>query len=86
MKYSTDISKISIKINNNTLSVSNPYKALTNKELDDMWKPYYRSTEKEKSEGHGLGLAIVKSILDLHKFKYNAKYSDGNIIFSFEFK
>lgn len=86
VKYSTDISKISIKINNNTLSVSNPYKALTNKELDDMWKPYYRSTEKEKSEGHGLGLAIVKSILDLHKFKYNAKYSDGNIIFSFEFK
>ena len=86
VKYSTDTSKISIKIKDNCISVENPYKAVTAKEIEDMWKPYYRSTEKEKAEGHGLGLAIVKSILDLHKFKYNASYSDGSIIFSFEFK
>lgn len=85
VKYSTDTSKISIKIKDNSISVENPYKAVTAKEIEDMWKPYYRSTEKEKAEGHGLGLAIVKNILDLHKFKYNASYSDGNIIFSFDF-
>jgi hypothetical protein len=85
VKYSTDTSKITIKIKSNTFSVENPYKAVTTQELQDMWKPYYRSTEKEKAEGHGLGLAIVKNILDLHKFKYNASYSDGNIIFSFDF-
>ncbi len=86
VKYSTDTSKISIRINNNTLLVKNPYKSVTNQELQDMWKPYYRSTEKEKAEGHGLGLAIVKNILDLHKFKYNASYSEGNIIFKVDFK
>lgn len=85
VKYSTDTSKISIIIKENSISVENPYKAVTAKEIEDMWKPYYRSTEKEKAEGHGLGLAIVKNILDLHKFKYNASYSDGNIIFSFDF-
>lgn len=85
VKYSTDTSKISIIIKENSISVENPYKAVTAKEIEDMWKPYYRSTEKEKAEGHGLGLAIVKNILDLHKFKYNASYSEGNIIFSFDF-
>ena len=86
VKYSTDREKISVKLINGTLTVQNPYRAVTKQEIDDMWKPYYRSTEKEKADGHGLGLAIVKNILDLHKFKCNAKYSDNNIIFTVIFK
>lgn len=86
VKYTTDKSRISIELNSNSFAVKNPYKEVTKKEIEDMWKPYYRTTEEDKAEGHGLGLAIVKNILDLHKFKSIAKYSDGNIIFSFEFK
>lgn len=86
VKYTTDIGKISVKLKNGEFSVQNPYKAVTKQEIEDMWKPYYRSTEQNKAKGHGLGLAIVKNILDLHGYKYGAKYSDDNIIFSFEFK
>ena len=86
VKYTTDFSKISVKLKDSTFSVQNPYKEVTKQEIEDMWKPYYRSTEQEKTKGHGLGLAIVKSVLDLHKFKHSTSYSDGNIIFGFEFK
>lgn len=86
VKYTTDFSKISVKLKDGVFSIQNPYKEVNKQEIEDMWKPYYRSTEQEKTSGHGLGLAIVKSILDLHKFKYSTRYADGNIIFSFEFK
>lgn len=78
--------RISVELKDNRFLVKNPYKEVTKKEIQDMWKPYYRTTEEDKAEGHGLGLAIVKNILDLHGYKYDARYSDDNIIFSFEFK
>lgn len=86
VKYTADFSKISVKLKNGRFSVQNPYREVSKQEIEDMWKPYYRSTEQEKSNGHGLGLAIVKNILDLHSFKSRTSYSNGNIIFSFEFK
>lgn len=86
VKYTTDFSKISVKLKNGKFSVQNPYREVSKQEIEDMWKPYYRSTEQEKSSGHGLGLAIVKSVLDLHSFKSSTSYANGNIIFGFEFK
>ncbi len=84
VKYSTDFSKISVSLKNNELSVQNPYRTLTRQELKDIWKPYYRTTEKEKADGHGLGLAMVRSILRLHKFSYSVGSADSSITFRFE--
>ncbi|MEE0265618.1 MAG: HAMP domain-containing sensor histidine kinase [Acutalibacteraceae bacterium] len=83
VKYSEDPGKVSVSLKNNEFTVQNPFREVSKQELKDMWKPYYRTTEKEKADGHGLGLAVVKNIFDLHKFKYSAKYADGNMIFSF---
>ncbi|MGN1433486.1 MAG: sensor histidine kinase [Ruminococcus sp.] len=85
VKYTTDINDISIKITNKSFSLSNPCEELTKEEINDMWQPYHRKAEHNDIEGHGLGLAMVKNILDLHKFKSGAKYSDGRITFYFDY-
>lgn len=85
VKYTTDICDISIKITNKSFSISNPCEELTKEEINDMWQPYHRKAEHNDIEGHGLGLAMVKNILDLHKFKSGAKYSDGKITFYFDY-
>lgn len=85
VKYTTDINDISIKITSKSFSISNPCEELTKEEIKNMWQPYHRKAEHNNIEGHGLGLAMVKNILDLHKFKSGAKYSDGKITFYFNY-
>lgn len=85
VKYSTDSSKIIMKIEKGVFSISNPCETVTKSELRKMWEPYYRSNKQSHISGHGLGLAIVKSILDLHKFKSNSKYENNNITIYFHF-
>lgn len=85
VKYTTDINEISVKITGKSFSVSNPCEELTKDEIKNMWHPYHRKAEHNSIEGHGLGLAMVKSILNLHKFKSGAKYSDGTITFYFDY-
>lgn len=85
VKYSTDKNEVYVELNSDRFAVRNPYKEVTQQEINDMWKPYYRTTEENKAEGHGLGLAIVKNILDLHKFKSISNYNNGNIGFGFDF-
>jgi len=48
-------------------------------ELDDIFKPYYRTkdTNLVKTKGTGLGLAIVKDILDAHNGKIIVESSLG---------
>ena len=85
VKYSTEINNIKVKITDKFFEVTNPCTPLTKEDITNMWQPYHRKTEHINIEGHGLGLAIVKSILDMHKFKSGANYSDGNITFWFHF-
>ena len=85
VKYTTDINEISVKITSKSFSVSNPCEELTKEEINDMWQPYHRKAEHNDIEGHGLGLAMVKNVLDLHKLKSGAKYSDGKITFYFDY-
>lgn len=85
VKYTTDINEIRIKITDKSFSISNPCEEITTEEIKNMWQPYHRKAEHNGIEGHGLGLAIVKNILDLHKYKSDAKYYDGKITFYFYF-
>lgn len=85
VKYTTDISEITVKITNKSFSISNPCEDVTKDEIKNMWQPYHRKAEHNDIEGHGLGLAMVKSILDLHKFKSGAKYMEGEITFYFDY-
>lgn len=83
IKYTTDVERIKVTIKNGKLSVSNPCKELTKKDIDKMWQPYHRNANDSGEEGFGLGLAIVKSIFEMHNVKYRAEYADGQITFEF---
>ena len=85
VKYSDDSKEIKVSCKNGEFSVSNPYKEVSKEEIRKMWEPYHRGAEESGKHGHGIGLAIVKSILDLHKMKYCATYSEKRIIFKFNF-
>ncbi len=85
IKYTTDINDITVSISDKCFAVSNPCEPVTKNDINNMWQPYHREADHSDKKGHGLGLAIVKNILDLHKFKHNATYSDDKITFKFFF-
>lgn len=85
IKYTTDINDVTVTVTDKSFAVSNPCPPMLKDDIDKMWQPYHRDTEHNEINGHGLGLAIVKNILELHKFKHNASYSNNKITFKFYF-
>lgn len=84
IKYSAPNSDIEIKLTSNSLSVSNTCDNITQADINKLWQPYFRM-DNTKDRGNGLGLSIVKSVLNLHKFKHNAKLESNTITFTFKF-
>lgn len=85
MKYSLP-GEISVRLHsqgkNCVLTVSNPAPQMTQRELTDIFKRFYRA-DKARSMNHsyGLGLPIAESIVSEHGGKIRADYRDGNITF-----
>ncbi len=84
-KYSkTSPVKVSLKKQGKqaVLTVSNPSDPMSDKQLSDIFKRFYRKDEShhEKSS-YGLGLAIAQSICEAHGGKIHAEYKDGLIYF-----
>ncbi len=75
IKYSTD-KHITVKIADNTLTISNLGEALS-EPLENYFKPFHTS-----KKGLGLGLYIVKSILDIHQKELQYKYEDESNTFT----
>jgi signal transduction histidine kinase len=40
---------------------------ISNKEMDMIFQPFYRSKSVKNQEGHGIGLSLVEKIITLHK-------------------
>ncbi len=85
IKYTEPFCDIVIEIKKGYFGISNNCRQITAESLKKLWQPYYRQTDGDNTSGNGIGLAIVKSVFELHKFKYDADYRDGRIVFWFMF-
>lgn len=73
LKYSNE-NKVTILVENNSLSFSNHGKKLEY-DLEKYYEPFFSEHTNQK-ESFGLGLYIIKSILDVHNFKLNYSYKN----------
>ena len=62
--------------------------AIKREDAKHIWEEFYREDKARNSKDNstGMGLAISKRILELHKFKYGFKNTNGGVEFSFTAK
>jgi signal transduction histidine kinase len=84
LKYSKD--EVLVRIEENSISVSDKGVGISDKDLDKVTKKFYRSGTHNWDNSMGLGLSIVKTILSLHQSKLDiqSKENEGST-FSFNF-
>ncbi len=85
MRYG-ECESITIKLNDNTFSISNRCSYLTKKDIKRIFKPYYRHPKNGQKSGNGIGLNITQKILSLHKFKLRASIKNNIFTISFTVK
>ena len=89
MKYSPNGSRIAVRITfalgQYTFCIENENSHIPPDELENIWKPFYRSknVQSDRSSGSGLGLMIVSRILDAHGFTYRICNTAHGVAFSF---
>ena len=72
-KY-TDSSKVSVKLDENSLIISDTWIWIAKENLSKIWARYYKENEsKSDTNSHWLGLSLVKEIVTKHKFKIKAE-------------
>jgi len=79
-KYSPDYSCIvSIRIINGFLSVEfiNHGSFISEKDYQNIFKPFYRTEEIPHKKGHGIGLYLTKKIIGLHHARLSVVSKDG---------
>jgi len=71
--------------NNHIFSMKNPYKELSQEEIEKLWIPFNKEDKARtrKFGGTGLGLSIIAAIMKKHDFSYGATYEDGKMKFYF---
>ena len=80
--YNIQNGKVAIKLNENSISVSNTGNPL-NVSHDKVFERFY--TQASGKGGIGLGLAIVKSICSVNNWKISYSYKDGFHYFHIQF-
>lgn len=76
LKYSQE--DVIIEINENSLSIIDKGIGISQENLENIFKKYYRATSNNWNNSLGLGLFIVKSILNVHNFKLEINSKIGN--------
>ena len=76
LKYSQE--DVIIEINENSISITDKGIGLSQENLENIFKKYYRATSNNWNNSLGLGLFIVKSILNVHNFKLEIDSKIGN--------
>ena len=76
LKYSQD--DVIIEINENSISITDKGIGISQENLENIFKKYYRATSNNWNNSLGLGLFIVKSILNVHNFKLEINSKIGN--------
>lgn len=78
---------ISIYLSQGFFQIENECTPLTNEELENVFKPFYRPdyARNQKDGGSGLGLYIVKSILDKNDYTYSFYSKKNSMVFEVNF-
>ena len=78
LEYSQE--DVIIEINENSISIRDKGIGISQENLENIFKKYYRATSNNWNNSLGLGLFIVKSILNVHNFKLeiNSKIGIGS--------
>ena len=76
LKYSQE--EVIIEINENSISITDKGIGISQENLENIFKKYYRATSNNWNNSLGLGLFIVKSILNVHNFKLEIDSKIGN--------
>lgn len=85
--YSTKGTTIKITLDNGGLKIENECAPLSEKELTNIFKPFYRPdfSRNKKDGGTGLGLYIVKNILEEENYSYSFYPTENSMIFEIDF-
>ncbi|MFY9079127.1 ATP-binding protein [Aliarcobacter cryaerophilus] len=76
LKYSQE--DVIIEMNENSISITDKGIGISQENLENIFKKYYRATSNNWNNSLGLGLFIVKSILNVHNFKLEINSKIGN--------
>ena len=79
---------VTININKNRIEVSDTGEGIDPKDINHIWKRYYKidKTHRRDKVGTGIGLSIVATILKQHNFKYGVNsIKNKKTTFWFEF-
>ena len=76
LEYSQE--DVIIEINENSISITDKGIGISQENLENIFKKYYRATSNNWNNSLGLGLFIVKSILNVHNFKLEINSKIGN--------
>ena len=82
--YSPKKEKVFIDLKNNTIRIENTGIHIENKDLEQLFNPFFR-VDRARSRytgGSGLGLYIVKTIFDYHDISYKIENSQKGILFT----
>ena len=74
---------ITVKVRSDGVSVADSGIGIEQRKLSEVFKPYYRGDEAQKSVGYGLGLTIVKRLCNRFgwKLKIASKMGEGTEVF-----
>ncbi|MCE2743169.1 MAG: HAMP domain-containing histidine kinase [Fluviicola sp.] len=91
IKFSTDKGvKLNLFVNDDfeiVISFENNGAGIDENEFENLFTPFFRSSNSKNINGYGIGLAIVKSILDLHQFEITVESIPNNkTVFTIYFK
>ena len=91
IKFSTDNEvKLNLFVNDDfdiVISFENNGAGIDENEFENLFTPFFRSSNSKNINGYGIGLAIVKSILDLHQFEITVESIPNNkTVFTIYFK
>lgn len=88
IRHSPNKSEVFIKLTEKCLSVQNTGITIPEREIPDLFNPFYR-VEKSRNKatgGSGLGLYLVKTILELHGLSFSITNGDNSVIFTIIFE
>ena len=82
--YSPKKEKVFIEFRNNTIKIENTGIHIENKDLEQLFNPFFRvdKSRNKNTGGSGLGLYIVKTIFDYHNISYKIVNSQNGILFT----
>ena len=90
VKYTPEHGHITVTAKNKDadsilFSIANPHPKLSDKELDRLFKPYFRG-DSSQAQGSGLGLTIIEKLMKKCNANIVAKSDNKGLAFELEFK